>query len=137
MQTFEGHVILVGWNLGTIFPMDGEFLEHITSVHCSWLDKIIPCLDICIKLHYWSDVNSKSWWHNWEGDLLCHLIYDWSWEKIFNHGHKTLIMIYTIKTFHRYLLGNSFTFIVDHQTLIYLVNNPTINGQIARRLLLL
>jgi hypothetical protein len=33
------------------------------------------------------------------------------------------------------LLGNNFMFFVDHQTLIYLVNNPTISGQIAWRLL--
>jgi hypothetical protein len=44
---------------------------------------------------------------------------------------KTFIMIYIIKTFHHYLLGNNFMFFVDHQTLIYLVNNPTISGQIA------
>jgi hypothetical protein len=39
-------------------------------------------------------------------------------------------MIYVIKKFHHYLLGNNFTFFVDHQALIYLVNKPTITGQI-------
>jgi len=46
-------------------------------------------------------------------------------------------MIYVIKKFHHYLLGNNFTFFVDHQALIYLVNKPTIIGRITRWLLLL
>ncbi len=40
-------------------------------------------------------------------------------------------MIYDIKKFHHYLLGNNFTFFVDHQALIYLVNKPTIIGWIG------
>jgi hypothetical protein len=43
---------------------------------------------------------------------------------------EALVMIYVIKKFHHYLLGNNFTFFVDHQTLIYLVNKPTITRQI-------
>jgi hypothetical protein len=35
-------------------------------------------------------------------------------------------MIYAINFFCHYLLGNSFTFFVNRQTLIYLVNKPTI-----------
>jgi hypothetical protein len=35
-------------------------------------------------------------------------------------------LIYTIKKFRHYLLGNSFMFFADHQVLIYLVNKPTI-----------
>jgi hypothetical protein len=41
-------------------------------------------------------------------------------------------MIYALKKFHHYILGNNFTFFVDH-----LVNKPTIIGRIARWLLLL
>jgi hypothetical protein len=36
-----------------------------------------------------------------------------------------------------YLLGNNFTFVVDHQALIYLVNKPIATGRIAQWLLLL
>jgi hypothetical protein len=46
-------------------------------------------------------------------------------------------MIYAMKKFKHYLLGNSFTFFVDHQTLLYLVKKPIVNSQIAGWLLLL
>jgi hypothetical protein len=46
-------------------------------------------------------------------------------------------MIYVVKKFRHYLLGNNFTFFVDHQALLYLVNKPIVNGQIVRWLLLL
>jgi hypothetical protein len=46
-------------------------------------------------------------------------------------------MIYAIKKFRHYLLENNFMFIIDHQALIYLVNKPTVTGQIAWWLLLL
>ncbi len=39
---------------------------------------------------------------------------------------EALAMMYVIKKFHHYLLGNNFKFFVDHQTLIYLVNKKTI-----------
>jgi hypothetical protein len=35
---------------------------------------------------------------------------------------EALTTIYVIKKFHHYLLGNNFTFFVDHQALIYLIN---------------
>jgi len=35
-------------------------------------------------------------------------------------------MIYVIKIFRHYLLGNNFTFFKDHPTLIHLVNKPII-----------
>jgi hypothetical protein len=44
---------------------------------------------------------------------------------------EALMLIYTIKRFHHYLLGNNFMFFVDHQVLTYLVNKPTIIGQMA------
>ncbi len=50
---------------------------------------------------------------------------------------EALMLIYTIKRFHHYLLGNNFMFFVDHQVLTYLVNKPTIIGQMAWWLLLL
>jgi hypothetical protein len=46
-------------------------------------------------------------------------------------------MIYAIKKFHHYLLGNSFTLFVDHQALIYLVNKPMVTRRITQWLLLL
>jgi hypothetical protein len=48
-----------------------------------------------------------------------------------------LAMIYVVKKFKHYLSGNSFTFFVDHQVLLYLVNKPIVTSQIARWLLLL
>jgi hypothetical protein len=50
---------------------------------------------------------------------------------------EALEVIYAIKKFRHYLLGNSFVFYVDHQTLLYLVNKPMVIGQIAIWLLLL
>ncbi len=50
---------------------------------------------------------------------------------------KTLTMIYAMKKFKHYFLGNNFTFFVDHQALLYLVNKPLVIGQIAKWLLLL
>jgi len=46
-------------------------------------------------------------------------------------------MIYAMKNFKHYLLGNSFIFFVDHQTLLYLVNKLIVTSRIARWLLLL
>jgi hypothetical protein len=50
---------------------------------------------------------------------------------------EALTMIFVVKTFRHYLLGNNFVFYVDHQTLLCLVNKPMVTCQIARRLLLL
>jgi hypothetical protein len=46
-------------------------------------------------------------------------------------------VIYVIQKFHHDLLGNNFTFFIDHQALIYLVNKPIITRQITQWLLLL
>jgi hypothetical protein len=50
---------------------------------------------------------------------------------------ETLAMIYDVKNFRHYLLGNCFIFFVHHKTLLYLVNYPTKLGRIAMWLLLL
>jgi hypothetical protein len=41
---------------------------------------------------------------------------------------ETLAMIHAIKKLCDYILGNTFTFFVDHQALIYLVNKPIVTG---------
>jgi hypothetical protein len=41
---------------------------------------------------------------------------------------ESLAMIYVIKKNPHYLLGNNFTFFVNHKTLIYLINKPTTIG---------
>jgi hypothetical protein len=33
-------------------------------------------------------------------------------------------MVYALHKIRRYLLGNMFTFFVDHMALVYLINNP-------------
>ncbi len=48
-----------------------------------------------------------------------------------------LAMIFVVKKLIHYLLGNSFRFFVDHQTLLYLVNKPIVTSQTAKWLLLL
>jgi hypothetical protein len=50
---------------------------------------------------------------------------------------KTLAMIYAMKKFQHYLLGNVFIFFVDYQTFLHLVNKPVVIGKIARWLVLL
>jgi hypothetical protein len=47
-----------------------------------------------------------------------------------------LVMVYALQKFKHYLLGNKFTFYVDHMTLMYLVNKPQVSGMLARWLLL-
>ncbi len=49
---------------------------------------------------------------------------------------EALIMVYALHKFKHYLLGNKFTFFVDHMALIYLVNKPLISGKLAKWLLL-
>jgi heme/copper-type cytochrome/quinol oxidase subunit 1 len=39
---------------------------------------------------------------------------------------EALAMIYDVKKFRHYLLGNFYFYFVHHKTLLYLVNNPTI-----------
>jgi hypothetical protein len=46
-------------------------------------------------------------------------------------------MIHVVKRFQHYLLGNSFIFYVDHQTLLYLVNKMVLTSWIDCQLLLL
>ncbi len=45
-------------------------------------------------------------------------------------------MVYVLRKFKHYMLGNKFTFFVDHMALVYLVNKPLISSKLARWLLL-
>ena len=46
-------------------------------------------------------------------------------------------MVYAVKKFWHYLLANKFTFFVDHQALLYLVNKPCSTGRLVRWFLIL
>lgn len=50
---------------------------------------------------------------------------------------EALSMIFVIKKFQHYLLGNKFIFFVDHNAFVDLVNYPQLSGQIACWILLL
>ncbi len=50
---------------------------------------------------------------------------------------EVLAMIYAMKKLKKNLFRNNFTFLMDHQALLYLVNKPIVIGWIARWLLLL
>jgi len=45
-------------------------------------------------------------------------------------------MVYALYKFRHYILGNMFTFFVDHMALIYLVNKPHVSSRLVRRVLL-
>ncbi len=45
-------------------------------------------------------------------------------------------MVYTFHKYRHYLLGNKFTFYVDHMALVYLVNKPQVFGKLVSWLLL-
>ncbi|XP_059068626.1 transposon Tf2-1 polyprotein [Cryptomeria japonica] len=45
--------------------------------------------------------------------------------------------VYVVQKFRHYLLATPFTFFVDHQALMYLVNKPVIQGRVSRWLILL
>jgi hypothetical protein len=45
-------------------------------------------------------------------------------------------MVYALKVFWHYLLGNMFTLFVHHMALVYLINKPHVFGRLARWLLL-
>jgi hypothetical protein len=47
-----------------------------------------------------------------------------------------LTMVYALHKFRHYLLGNMFTFYVDHMAVVYLVNKPQVFGRLDRWLLL-
>lgn len=50
---------------------------------------------------------------------------------------EALGMVYSVENFQHYLLAKPFTFYVDHQVLMYLVNKPILQGRVNRWLLLL
>jgi len=41
-------------------------------------------------------------------------------------------MVYVLRKFRHYLLGNRFIFYVDHMALVYLINKPHVFGRLAR-----
>ncbi len=41
-------------------------------------------------------------------------------------------MVYALRKFNHYMLGNKFTFFVDHMALIYLVDKPHVSSKLAR-----
>jgi hypothetical protein len=45
-------------------------------------------------------------------------------------------MVYALQKFKHYMLGNRFTFYVDHMALMYLVNKPQVYSRLAKWLLL-
>ncbi len=49
---------------------------------------------------------------------------------------EALVMVYALHKFRHYMLGNKFTFFVDHMALVYLVNKPQVFGMLVRWLLL-
>jgi hypothetical protein len=49
---------------------------------------------------------------------------------------EALVMVYALQKFKHYMLGNKFTFFVDHMALVYIVNKPLIFSKLARWLLL-
>jgi hypothetical protein len=49
---------------------------------------------------------------------------------------EALAMVYALHKFRHNLLGNMFTFVVDHMALVYLINKPHVFGKLARWLLL-
>ena len=51
--------------------------------------------------------------------------------------HEALGMVYAVDKFWHYLLGNKFTFHVDHSALVYLVAKQDLHGKFARWMLIL
>jgi len=49
---------------------------------------------------------------------------------------EALVMVYALHKFRHYMLGNRFTFYVDHMVLVYLVNKPQVSSRLAKWLLL-
>jgi hypothetical protein len=45
-------------------------------------------------------------------------------------------MVYALQNFRHYMLGNKFTFFVDHMALVYLINKPHVFGRLIKWLLL-
>ncbi len=45
-------------------------------------------------------------------------------------------MVYALHKFRHYLLGNKFTFFMDHMALVYLVNKPHVSSELVKWLLL-
>ena len=50
---------------------------------------------------------------------------------------EALAMIYVVKKFCHYLVGIKFRFMVDHHSLLYLVNQPLVTGHVAQWIMIL
>jgi hypothetical protein len=49
---------------------------------------------------------------------------------------EVLVVVYALHKFRHYLLGNKFTFYVDHMALVYLINKPQVFDKLVKWLLL-
>jgi hypothetical protein len=50
---------------------------------------------------------------------------------------EALAMVYALSKFRHYLLGNMFTFYVDHMALMYLINKPQVFGKLVKLALII
>lgn len=46
-------------------------------------------------------------------------------------------MIHVMKKYQHYMLGNNFKFVIDYDTLTYMLNQPIVSGKLAKMIMLL
>ena len=110
----------------------------VTYLESTSLGFDIPCACRCIKLCndriYLSTTRRRE---DGFSNLICYRQLN-SAEKTYTTTEREgLGMVYAVKKFWHYLLANKFTFFVDHQSLLYLVNKPCSTRRIARWFLFL
>jgi len=116
--------------------MDENVYDMFASVNGTKLENPIPCayrrINFALGVMLGQNPDNTIDRSIWYASRLMNSV-----EKNYTTKKEALAMIYIVKKFKHYLLGNSFIFFIDHQALLYIVNKLTVRRWITKWLLML